>query len=380
MTEEIEPSLFRRVLRLTGRLTLTVGFVGVAAFAVVFGQGVLSDRASAVPSPAAALPTPVTTKIVRYEDSFQTQRSFLGQIEAKSSVDVSFELSGLLTELSVSEGDEVEQGDVIARLDTALLEAEKERLLALKSATEAQLVFAQTRVDRAQDLQKRGFTSVEERDRAIALRNELRNRIAETEASLQSIAINLAKSVVYAPIGGRIAEQQVDQAETVVAGQTVAVVLETSAPQFRVGLPLGIDVGLLSSAEVNIAGQVIPAQLAKVRPDIDPLTRTRIALFDLPKTQGLVFGQTATLVLDVDTESSGFWVSLRALQQGEGRVWSVLTVDADNTVRQAAIEVIHTEHDKSFVKGSLQNGDQLIADGAHRVVPGQKVRPKAQEF
>lgn len=367
-------SIWKTILRTMGRTVLTIGFIATAGAAVVFAQGFLVDRANAVPQPSPALPTPVSTHPVVHEDSYSTERAFLGQIEPRSSVDLSFELSGLMTELFVTEGEHVEQGDRIAILDTALLEAEQKRLEALRSATEAQLIFAQTRVDRAENLQQRGFTSIEARDQATALRDELQNKIAETDAALRAIEINLTKSVLYAPISGRVSEQLVDAAETVSPGQTIVVILETSAPEFRVGLPLSVNPDDVTAASVQVGSDTFPARLVQLRPDIDPVTRTRTAIFSLSQTEGIVFGQTASLVVEIKTSARGFWVELGALKQGDGSVWTVLAVDDKNMVRPAVVEVIHAEQDHVFVKGSLQDGDTLVAKGAHRVVPGQTVR------
>ncbi|MEO0903652.1 MAG: efflux RND transporter periplasmic adaptor subunit, partial [Pseudomonadota bacterium] len=108
-------------------------------------------------------------------------------------------------------------------------------------------------------------------------------------------------------------------------------------------------------------------------PDIDPTTRTRTALFALDTDVPLTFGQTATLLIDVTVTAQGAWVTLDALQQGSGSIWTVLVVE-DGIVRTAAVEVLFQQSDRAFVQGSFSEGAQLIATGAHRVVPGQQVQ------
>lgn len=374
MAAEPKTRLLNRTLTTTGRIIVTLAFTFVALTAVIFGQSFLADRAAAIPPPLGAEPLPVNVQNVAHENSYLTERLFLGQVEPASTVDLSFELSGLITELHVSEGSAVQKGDLLARLDTTLLETEKTRLQALRSATKAQLVFAQTRLDRAINLQKEGFTSVETRDRALALRDELANRIAETDAALRAVEINLSKSVLSSPISGRVAAQTSDASETISPGQPILTIMETSAPEFRVGLPLDLDPELFTSATIQIAEATYSAELLQIRPDIDSVTRTRTVLFRLPENAPFLFGQTATLRIEIETKATGFWVALDALKQGDGRVWTVLTVDDTNTVRRAAVEIVHAEHDRAYVSGSVKDGDLLIETGAHRVVPGQKVQ------
>ena len=129
----------------------------------------------------------------------------------------------------------------------------------------------------------------------------------------------------------------------------------------------------LQTAEIETNGQTYPARLLQVRPDIDPVTRTRTALFAIDADPAPAFGQTAVLMLDTQIATSGTWVSLDALQQGLGDIWTVLVVD-EGVVATAAVEVLHSEATRAFVRGTFEPGALMIDTGAHRVVPGQQVR------
>ena len=372
MTQKAKTSLIRQVMRRILTVAMTVLVIGGAAAAVVFGADTLSARADAVPVPDAAALTPVSATPLSYEAGFAVTRRFTGQVEAGSSVPMSFELGGRLARVSVSEGDVVLQGDEIARLDTALLVAERTRLTASQAAIADQLQFAETRLDRAVALQHDGFTSQETLDQARANRDVLRHQIAELDAGLRTVAINIEKSVLYAPFDGRIAARNADETTTLAAGQTVVTVVATTAPEVRVGLPLDIETTALDRARIEISGATYPARLLQVRPDLDPLTRTRTVLFALDTDDPVVIGQTAKLLLQVDVPSVGVWVPTDALQEGAGSVWTVLVVQ-DDVVRSAAVELLHAEPTRAYVRGSFQEGAQLIDAGAHRVVPGQQV-------
>ena len=123
---------------------------------------------------------------------------------------------------------------------------------------------------------------------------------------------------------------------------------------------------------VSFAGNSLFCRAALIRPDIDPVTRTRTALFALDTDDAPTFGQTATLSIDMQIAARGTWVPVDALQEGSGSIWNVLVVE-DGTVRTAAAELLHAETDRAFVRGSFAEGATLIRSGAHRVVPGQEV-------
>ncbi|MEP0046879.1 MAG: HlyD family efflux transporter periplasmic adaptor subunit, partial [Roseobacter sp.] len=215
-------------------------------------------------------------------------------------------------------------------------------------------------------------TSQETLDQAIAARDELENRIAETQASLDAVTINLQKSVLRAPFPGQIAAQDADVSETVSAGQNLVTLMKTDQPELRVGIPLSIDVSDLTSVTVEIADQTVPATLKRLRPDLDPITRTRTAIFTFEPVSGLVFGQTAAVVLNKEIRASGTWIELDALQSGKGSIWTVLLVEGER-LHPAAVEILHVDGARAFVRGSFVEGMHYVTSGAHLVVPGQQV-------
>ncbi|MEM9576576.1 MAG: efflux RND transporter periplasmic adaptor subunit [Pseudomonadota bacterium] len=373
MTTDRKRPIAKRLFAILGRSALTLGVAGTAAGAVMLGVGLLGDRAAAVPDPEAAPPVPVEVMEAEFHDSYSHTRTFIGQIEAAAHVSLSFELSGRIDALLVEEGERVQAGQELARLDTDLLEAEAKRLKAARAASRAQLIFAESRLERAEQLQQQGFTSQDRLDQALALRDELLNRIAETDAALQSVAINLEKSVIYAPVSGQVAAQDVDIAETVQAGQQILSLVQISQPELRVGLPLSVKADDLAEVTVVVGDEPLPATLKSLRPDLDPVTRTRTALLEIHAPSGVLFGQTAALILETDVEARGAWVPLDALQSGKGKVWTLMIV-VDDKLQRAAVEVLHVDGARAFVRGTLQPGDPIVVSGAHRVVAGQTVR------
>lgn len=371
-TAKTKPSLIWRGTRWIVSTTLTLAVVAGAGAAVFLGANTLADRAAATEVPAPAAKSQVSVRPLGIEDGYTLPRRFIGQVEAAASVPLSFELAGRLTRLDVVEGQAVEAGQVIARLDTVLLEAERDRLIASRTATRAQLTFAEGRLARAEQLNDQGFASQEALDQALANRDELSARIAETDAALATVAINLEKSVLKAPFDGRVGRQNVDGMETLLPGQAVVTLIASEKPQVRVGLPLTLAPEVVSHAEIEIDGRRYSALLAQLRPDIDPVTRTRTALFDVVGDAPLLFGQTATLEINSVVKEAGAWVALDALQESAGGFWTILVV-SNGIVRNAAVEVLHAESERAFIRGTFENGADVITTGAHRVVPGQRV-------
>lgn len=374
ITDRSDPKWYRRAARRVSTLLWTGATLALAGGAIALGSDWVATRAASADIPVAADPVPVSVQPLGREDGYTVTRRFLGQVEPAQTADLSFELAGRVMAIAVDEGDSVAAGALIASLDTALLDTEREQLEASRRALEAQLTFAEQSLARRTALRDRGFSPDEALDQARSDRDALRARLGETEAALASVRVRLEKSELRAPFAGRIGARDVDRGATVASGQPVVRLLETARRIVRVGLPLWVDPAAHREAEIELGGAVVRANLSAVRPDIDPVTRTRTVLYTLPDDVEAAYGQTAALTLEQRIESSGFWVPVAALREGAQGVWTVLVVDSDDIVRAAAVEILHADATRAFVRGALENGARLIEAGPHRVTPGQSVR------
>lgn len=375
-TQSAKPGPVRRAARITVRTGVTLGFAAAAAFAVHLGSQELTRRAEARPAPDPAPTMPVATTPVTLAPGYEITRSFVGQIEPQRTAAVSFELSGRLEEILVDEGDTVTAGQHLASLDTRLLEAEGARLEASQAALRAQLRFAEQTVERQSRLSNQGFASQAALDEALSRSDELRSRISEVAAALTTNEIRTEKSRIHAPFAGRITVRQVDGGETVSPGQKLVEIVEDSAPYLRVGVPLDITPEDLQQAEIDITGNRHDAKLITLRPDIDPVTRTRTALFEVDTEGRPAFGQTARLLLSDMVETPGLWVPVTTLKEGLRGQWTLLAVDTQDTVRALSVQILHAHGDQVFVRGAFPEAAQLITAGPQRVTVGQVVTPQ----
>lgn len=363
--------------RMVLRLTLTIAVIAGAVLVVQAGTSELTRRAEAVPTPDAAPVIPVSASPLTQSDGYTVQRAFIGQVEPQKTVSVSFELAGQLSEISVDEGDRVRAGQVLARQDLSLLESERTRLRASRAAAEAQLRFAEQTVERRGELNERGFASQAGLDEALARQDELLARLAEIDASLENVAIRVAKSTLTAPFEGRVTERLVDGGETLGPGQRVLSLVALRQPQARIGVPLDLTEADLKEAQIDLDGTLLKARLVALRPDIDPVTRTRTAIFEIGKTDDPMatpaFGQTARLIVSEQIATPGIWVPITSLKEGVRGQWTLLTVDPQQVVRAAVVEVLHAETARVFVRGAFAPGTMLIDAGPQRITVGQLV-------
>lgn len=365
-------------LRRTGRLAVTVSVIALAVALVGAGRSVLAQRAALAAPPAAVAPQAVTVARFTLEDGFTVARAFTGQIEPAQRTAAAFEFGGTVAAVLVDEGDAVAVGAPLARLDTRLLDAERERLLAARTAAQAQAELAARTTERQTALQARGVASPQALDAASLGAAELTARIAEIDASLRALAIRLEKATLTAPFAGRVAARHLDLGASAEPGRPVLTLVETAAPLFRVGLPPEAVAAIPADGLVTIRadGHLLAGRLRGVLPELDAATRTRTALFAVEGPAMPAWRSVGTVTLSGLVATRGGWVPLSALEAGPRGLWRLLTVvarDGETVVGAEAVEILHATAERAFVRGTVADGARIIADGVHRVVPGQPV-------
>ncbi len=369
----------RRVLGAAVVVLAAAGAAGLLALLV----GTVRERA--VADAPAAPPRPVTVSVAALGEPapFVLPERYAGRVEPRRESRLSFERAGTLEAVLVEEGERVEAGAVLARLDTRGLEAERRELRARRTATEARRELADLTLTRARQLLDRGHATDERFDAARLELARLEASLEEIDAGLERIAIALDKSAIRAPFAGRVAARLADEGAILSAGAPVVELLEGGARRLRVGLPEARrqDVAPGAAVPVETATGTLAGTVVAVRPDIDPATQTLTVIVALPETADVPFGAIARLVLDRPLGTAGHQVPVAALKEAERGLWSLATVRPPEGEGQAPraglelVEVIAVDNATAFVRGTLAAGDRIIVEGRHRVTRGAPVRP-----
>ena len=361
-------------------VTVTLLYLGVAAGAVVTGYTVLAARAAISERPAPAPLTEVRPRILRIQHTLTLPRRFTGQFEAAQDVALAFEEGGTIAEIRVREGEKVGKGDLLATLDTRLLEAEQERLDASRRALEAQVELARRTDERQAALLEKGHVTQQRVDETSLQLARLQASLAEINAGLAAVQVRLSKSEIRAPFAGRVGKRLLDTGAVAGPAAGVLTLLEDGPKRFRVALDPALAARLAPGHEVEIevAATRLKARLSDLSPELDPATRSRMTFFDLPDDAATPPARTGGEVIIDDTSvETGSWVPVAALRQGPRGTWTLLTLseNADGSMRVGteAAEVLHLDADRAFVRGSFPDNTLYLPSGTHRVVPGEVV-------
>ena len=157
-----------------------------------------------------------------------------GKIEAKTSVDISADITGRIIRLAVREGDLVTKGQFLIQIDPAQYQAAVSRAQGVVASTEATLAQTRANLDqasrawnRARQLSQLGPNLIAPEaaeqaktsyDVAQATFQATRAQLEQSRASLQEARDNLAKTRLTSPIAGRVVRLAVEEGEVAVPG------------------------------------------------------------------------------------------------------------------------------------------------------------------
>lgn len=359
----------------------------IAAVALTLGALLLfcGPRAGAAESPL-----PVQVVSAKAQSAFETRRRYAGSIAASRSSMLGFTRAGEVGALLVDLGDEVAAEQLLARLvqnDVQANVAEAKAALTLAeanaSAATADLELAGETEARFRNLIERGHASAQEYDEQrltlsarTAQLGVARAEIARARAALQAATVRLQQTEIRAPFAGIIQSRLVDEGTQVGPTAVVYRLIEQARQEAHIGVPdqLAPTLSIGSEARLHWGAQSYAARLRTVLPEIDPATRTLTAIYELVDAANrLPIGAVVQLGLDQNVAGNGFWLPLAALTESDRGLWGIYVVGANSQVERHLVEILHSESRRVYVRGTLEDGDQVVAEGVHRLVPGQTV-------
>ena len=263
-----------------------------------------------------------------------------GTIEAVDTVQVGSQVSGTIQSLGADFNSIVRKGQVLARLDPSLIQAEIERARANLLGAEAeverlnvQLVDAQTKLGRANELVARQLIAKSDLDAAaIAQRTAEAQvkasaaQVTQARAALSQAQVNLQKTVITSPIDGIVISRSVDVGQTVAASLQAPTLFTIAADLRHMQLKASIDESDLGSIKDGQAvtfhvdaypNDIFHGEVQQVRlnPVIESNVVTYAAIVSAPNLQlKLKPGMTATLTVEVARRDNVLRVPSAALR------------------------------------------------------------------
>lgn len=311
-------------------------------------------------------------------------RSFTGTVAARVQSDLGFRVSGKVLERLVDAGQSVKRGQPLMRIDPVdlkLAAQAQQQAVAAAGARAQQTAQDETRY---RDLRGTGAISASAYDQIKAAADAAKAQLSAAQAQAD-VARNATRyAELLADGDGVVMETLAEPGQVVSAGQTVVRLAHAGRREAVVQLPETLRPEIRSVAQATLFGKEnvsVPATLRQLSDTADRLTRTFEARYVLEgELANAPLGATVTIQIP-DARSSvqgGLQVPMGALfDAGKGPgVWVINSEPAKVSWLPVAIQ--HLDDDSARVIAQLQQGDRIVALGAHLLHEGEPVRVAAQ--
>jgi RND family efflux transporter MFP subunit len=197
-------------------------------------------------------------------------KAVYGRIEARDRVPARARIGGTVVELSVSEGDEVTEGQAIARIVDDKLAFQLDALDSQSAALAAQLANAESELARGEKLLKQGVSTVQRLDGLRTQVEVLRGQIAALGAQAEVIRQSKQEGTILAPAAGRVLDVPVARGSVLMPGEPVALI-SAGGTFLRLAVPERHAQALIEGARIRIDGAsgLAEGRLVKIYPLVE---------------------------------------------------------------------------------------------------------------
>lgn len=304
--------------------------------------------------------------------SVEERLSLVGTMAANEQVELRSETDGTVEQINFYEGEKVEKGRMLVRL-------EESKLASSLAEADANFALSQSNHDRARDLLNDKLISQSEFDQTAA-------SFAANDAAVQLRKRLLADTRIFAPFEGVMGARMISPGQVITRNTTLTWLVDLNPLKVEVNVPERFLSQVLPGQKITLAVAAWPdknfaGEVFFISPYVDPQTRTALIKATVPNPEHLLKpGMFAGLDLTLQVRSNAIVVPEAAINQVlEGDRANLMLVGANSTAEVRSVKVgLRIEGGVEIVDG-LDEGEMVIVEGFQKIGPGMPVALAPEE-
>src|SRR5258705_6709793 len=254
-----------------------------------------------------------------------------GTVQPVRQATVKAKVSGDVRQITVREGESVQSGQLLARIDTADLESKLiERMGALESA-KAKLALAEKNRATNNALLKQNFISQNAYDNSESSLSVAQGSVKSAEAQVQIARNALKDAIATSPLTGVVAKRHVQPGEKVAFDSPLVTVVDLKDLELQAMVP-AVDVPELAigkMVELTIDGfgeRKFNGRIERMNPSTEPGTRAILVYVGIPNVDGALRGgmfATGRIPLAASAPVATLPATAVRTEGGQTYVWTV---------------------------------------------------------
>jgi len=298
-----------------------------------------------------------------------------GTIAAVDEVILGSEVAGLaVAELIVDEGARVSKGQVLARLNRSILDAQLAQMNAQIVGARASAAEAAANERRAVELGQRGFMSKQAIDSRRSAAVSSAAQVTTLEAQRDELLARLAQTVITAPVDGVIASRGVSQGQVVNNGTELFRIIKDGKLEWKADLPdyQLTQLTLTQKATIKFGTTTVDGTIRLISQEIDERSRNGVVHVALPDDPRLRAGMFASGEI-IGGQEMALTLPDAAVVTRDGSSY-VFTIGAGERARLTKVETGARTATHVEIRSGLPRGAAVVLDGAGLLTEGDQLR------
>ena len=291
--------------------------------------------------------------------------SLVGSVAANEMVEIKAETEGIVQEILFNEGEHVEKGHLIVRLDDS-------KLAASLAEGEASFRLSQANFERAKQLFNDKLVSQQEFDQSSAI-------FEMNRASLDLKRRLLRDTRIQAPFAGIASARNVSPGQVITRATTLTTLVDLDEVKVEVSVPERYLQQVRLGQPLEFAVAAYPDRLFKgevyfISPRLDEGTRTALVKARIANRDGhLRAGMFASLNLTLQLRESAIVIPEPSLMS-DGNRFSLFIVTTNHTASIRSVTVGERLSGRAEITKGLQEGDLVVVEGNQKLRDGAPVQ------
>lgn len=302
-------------------------------------------------------------------DDAGVQRTFFGRVSAKQTVDLAFQVAGQINEFPAIEGDLIDAGALVARLDLEPFELALDRA----RASRQQASRALKRLEQLQGNASRAQV------------DDARTSLTLAELAVRDAQYALDRATLTAPFNAVVASRTLANFSTVAAGTPIVRMHDLSELRIEIDVPeilfqqMGDNPQVELHARFPASDRIFPLEFRELNAEASRIGQTFSVTLGMapPDDMLLLPGASVSVLATLLDQPTGIRVPATAIKKDPDGSVSVMRFDDSGDspiVVKTPVQVSATDSGEFQITDGIDGGDEIVVTGVDTLADGQPVR------